>query len=135
MADKTVEQLQKELAEAKAKEKQLLAENKKAKAENKTLRVAMDQGKKVGEDIKGSYEAKWTHEGEEVSKKVSFKKGHKYLFITGQKMLTEVVLAVANGKKVSAAQLKANPQLGDLTEKMAREHLTYLAQIDYGHLK
>lgn len=132
MAELTVEELQKQLAKAKAMFKKSEAEKADILADNEKLKqVATDANAVL--PIKGSYKTKWKNPlGKLEQREVAFVDGHKNLFLAGKRLPTEAVLKCANGAELSAEEVKS---LQGLTEEGAQKHLTHLAKIGYAYLK
>lgn len=125
MAEKSKEQLEKELALANQKLE-------KANAENQSLRT----GAIVGIEIKGSFNTtiKNQRTGKDEKVKVAFKPGRKYQWIDGSKVLTEAVLKIANGENASEEEMDETPGLINVTQEVAVDHLTRLARVQSADL-
>ena len=115
-----------------------------AEAQSEKLRKGMDPKEFVPETIKGTFTAKWkTPSGEEVTKKMKFKDGHKAVRLSneltkntngGNRVSTEGLMQLANAGKVDAKILEGSPLLKNLSKEQAQDYLTHLTQIQYGYL-
>jgi len=135
MAQKTIEQLEKELAEATA----MIAEKDaaitaKGEEVEELRKIAVDAGAPT--PVEGSYKASYKDpSGKSVTKTVKFKDGHRHLYIGGHRVETESVIAIANGKEAGKKVLERNPAISTINQEIAEKFLTSLVKMKYAYLK
>lgn len=127
MAEKTVEELQKELAAAKAETAALAAE--KSALEN-SLEAASETGI-VSPKVSGkSTVTVEDPDGNKLKKTIGFKDGRVNTRLrNGLVVPSAGLLKVANGQKLTEKE-EENPMLKALTKQEAQDHLVYLISVD-----
>jgi hypothetical protein len=127
MADKTTEELQKEIDALKADKVALAAENTELQ---ETIEAASSDGK-VAAKIPGKATVTLeTPEGKKVKKTVGFAPGRRNVRLpNGAAVSSASFLNVVNGKKLTDEE-KQDEQLVNLTKEAATAHLTYMVSVN-----
>lgn len=114
--------------------KELIAEIEQLKA---SLAAAQQSGAKVAVPIPGKFSVELeTPEGEKVKRTIRFKAGRVLCALrTGEKVPSEAIMKLANGKKIDPATIEQYPILQSIDQEAAQDHLIWLASIQAGNIE
>ena len=127
MSDKATINLEKENEELAARVKELEA----------SLEAAKTAGAKVAVPVPGKFTVELeTPEGKQIKRTIRFKAGRVLCALrTGERVPSEAIMLLANGKKLKPETIEQYPVLQSITKDAAQDHLIWLASIQAGNIE